>query len=537
MSLLRVNDLHVSFATADGGLAPAVTGVSFSVELGRCVAIVGESGAGKSLSARAVTGLLPYGARATGEVLLDDRNVLTMTEAEKTALRGNTVGMVFQDPLAALNPLHRVGDQVAEALRVHSRLRERDIRREVLRLFELVRLDMPEKRMRAMPYQLSGGQRQRVLLAMAVINRPRLLIADEPTTALDAAVQREMLEMLADLRREMGMGVLLISHDLGMVRSFADDVHVMRGGRFVESASAERIFSQPEHEYTKELLNCGADDFMPPPEESDVVLRVKDLHVSFPQPSTGFLRRSAPLVAVDGVSFSIRRGECLGIVGESGSGKSSVALALLRLIASQGSILFAGKELQGLSHKEMVPIRRHIQVVFQDPYASLNPRMTVGAIISEGLEVHFPEAAGKFSRMVADVLEKVGLPTSFAGRFPHELSGGERQRVAIARTVALEPDLLILDEPTSSLDRSLQFQMISLLRSLQSGRRQMACLFISHDLAMIRGFCHRVYVMRQSQCVEQGEVRELFSNPATEYLKNLLQAAGQYTGARLPHGA
>ena len=545
MSLLDVQNLHVAFARADaktgkGISAPTdlnmardaamrtvVRGVSFSMEKGQCVALVGESGAGKTITSRSIVRLLPGGARVTqGRILFKGEDVLSMPEKAVMALRGRKIGMVFQDPLAALNPLHHVGDQVAECLRAHESLSEEQVRSRVLDLFDLVRLDHAAERYRAYPHQLSGGQRQRIMLALAVANKPDLLIADEPTTALDATVQQVILELLHDMRAEFGMGLLLVSHDLGMVRRFADTVHVMRHGEIVESSSS--LFADPQHEYTRALLHTGSRQWAEdvPRHEDKPILEAQGLSVDFCRPKTRlFQRAQPPFTALDNVSFALHQGECLGIVGESGSGKSSLALAVLRLVACRGEIRLMGKEIHNLTHAQMAPLRASIQVVFQNPYLSLNPRMCVHDLIDEGLRVHAPQAQDRPQR-VLEALRDVGLSPAYASRFPHELSGGERQRVAIARALVLRPRVLLLDEPTSSLDRALQFQIIELLRGLQQ-RFGMSLIFISHDLTLVKGFCQRVLVLDKGKCVEQGPVREVFCQPQSAKLRELLKASAQ----------
>ncbi len=546
MSLLDVQHLHVAFARADAranleasspqAYRTVVRDVSFSVEKGQCVALVGESGAGKTLTSRSIVRLLPGGARITqGRILFKGEEVASLPEKAVMALRGRKIGMVFQDPLAALNPLHHVGDQVAECLRAHEKLREEQVRSRVLDLFDLVRLDHAAERYRAYPHELSGGQRQRIMLALAVANKPDLLIADEPTTALDATVQQAILELLHDMRAELGMSLLLVSHDLGMVRRFADTVHVMRHGEIVESSSS--LFADPRHEYTRALLHTGnrqwAEDV--PRHNDRPILEVRGLSVDFSRPKTRlFQRPQPPFTALDNVSFALHQGECLGIVGESGSGKSSLALAVLRLVASRGGIRFMDREIQNLTHAEMAPLRAGIQVVFQNPYLSLNPRMCVQDIVDEGLRVHAPQARDRPQR-VLEALRDVGLSPAYASRFPHELSGGERQRVAIARALVLRPKILLLDEPTSSLDRALQFQIIELLRALQQ-RYGMSLIFISHDLTLVKGFCQRVLVLDKGKCVEQGPVREAFCQPGSAKLRELLKASMQGDTHHQPAG-
>ena len=542
MNLLEVQNLHVAFAsTASGASAPenwpsAVRNVSFSIEKGQCVALVGESGAGKTLTSRSIVRLLPGGARITrGSILFKGSDLTCLPEKSMAALRGRQIGMVFQDPLAALNPLHRVGDQVAECLRTHEKLSHAQTHNRVLDLFDLVRIDQPEDRYKAYPHQLSGGQRQRIMLALAVAGKPDLLIADEPTTALDATVQQAILELLYDMRAKLGMSLLLVSHDLNMVRRFADTVHVMRQGEIVETSSS--LFADPRHEYTRALLHTGSHEWAPELLQHDTtpILETEGLGVDFSRPKARlFQRAQRPFTAVDKIDMAVHPGECLGIVGESGSGKSSLALAVLRLVPSRGIIRFKGNEIQNMTHAEMAPLRAKIQVVFQNPFLSLNPRMCVRDIVEEGLRVHAPLERDR-SKHVADALNDVGLAPEYADRFPHELSGGERQRVAIARALVLRPEILLLDEPTSSLDRALQFQIIELLRSLQQ-RYGMAMIFISHDLTLVKGFCHRVLVLDQGKCVEQGSVREAFTKPKSAKLRELLNASAQGLDRHITNG-
>ncbi|MDR3177135.1 MAG: dipeptide ABC transporter ATP-binding protein [Desulfovibrio sp.] len=523
MSLLRIENLTVAFGPHREH--PVVRNVDLRLERGEILALVGESGAGKSLTARTVPRLLPPGAHAVGTVRFRGMDVSAMSGEAVRALRGRGIAMVFQDPLAGLNPLHPAGAQVMESLLVHAKLTKREAVRKVGRMLELVRLDNPDAVFRAYPHQLSGGQRQRVMLAIALANDPDLLIADEPTTALDACTQFEILELLNGLRRERDMGVLLISHDLGLVRSIADRVMVMRRGRVLEEGDTRTLFAKPAHPYTAELTGAC----LPPREtlgdEAHRVLEVCGLRVAYPRPRTRLFHRPKPVVAVRDLTFPLRAGECLGLVGESGSGKTSAALAILRLIPSSGSIRYRGAELQGLSHKRLIPLRKRIQVVFQDPFTSLNPRMSVGRLVGEGLLAQTDAPDRRTARLLVErALRDVGLPGAYAHRFPHELSGGERQRVAIARALALEPDVLVLDEPTSSLDRTLQFQIIALLRDLQR-RYAMSCIYISHDLHLVRQFCHSVLVLKEGVCLEYGTVNDVFARPATGYMRGLLRAA------------
>lgn len=528
MNLLTVNHLTVSFGVGNN-TKNAVNDVSFSVAPGEIVALVGESGAGKSLSARAILGLLPEGANMThGELLFKGQDIAKCSHRSLRQIRGNQIGMVFQDPLAGLNALHHIGDQVAESMILHQRLSKKDAQNRVLALFDMVRLDRGKERLTAYPHQLSGGQRQRVMLAIALANKPDLLIADEPTTSLDATIQLDILALLNTIRQETNMGILLISHDLAMVRSVTDSVNVMLNGQIVESATTQQIFSQPKHPYTTTLLGIDLSqrrDVLHP--HAEPLLSVKNLSVTFPRPSQGGFKKTPPFIAVNDISFDLHPGECLGIVGESGSGKSSLAMAVLRLIKAKGEIIFKNRPIQQLTHAEMAPLRQHLQIVFQDPFASLNPRMSIGDIIAEGLKVHSKGSGSQYQQQVEMALREVGLPESYAARFPHELSGGERQRVAIARALVLQPEIVFLDEPTSSLDRTLQFQIMALLQRLQM-RHNMSCIYISHDLSLVQKFCHRVIVLRDGQCVEQGDVKKVFEQPASDYMKTLVKASLNY---------
>ncbi|MFV0480904.1 MAG: dipeptide ABC transporter ATP-binding protein [Campylobacteraceae bacterium] len=522
MNVLHVRDLNVFF---EGDDTPTVKNINFSIKQGEVVALVGESGAGKSLSARSILNLLPIGASAKGEIIFEDKNLLKLSTKEMQKLRGNKISMVFQDPLAALNPLHKVGKQVLEAILVHSDITKEEAEKRVIELFELVKIDNAKERLNSYPHQLSGGQRQRVMLAMSLANNPKLLILDEPTTALDATVQYEILELLKSLKKKLNMSILIISHDLAMVRFLADFVHVMLKGEIIESGDTKSIFLNPKEVYTKELLGRDINKREPLHAKSKTVLEVKNLNVFYERQRVKLFSKPKPFEAARNISFSLRSKECLGIVGESGSGKSSLALALLRLIPSSGIILFCENELQNLSHKEMRVFRKKIQVVFQDPFASLNPRMSVAEIIKEGLVIqNLQKDENKREEALKSALDEVGLSYEFATRFPHELSGGERQRVAIARALILKPEILILDEPTSSLDRTLQFKVIELLKNLQE-KHDMSCIYISHDLYLVKQFCHSVFVMKNGKMVEYASSGEIFENPKTEYLQKLIKAS------------
>ncbi|MBC7832460.1 MAG: ABC transporter ATP-binding protein [Hyphomicrobium sp.] len=525
-ALLDVRDLSVAFGRH--GEMVAADRVSFRIGKGETVALVGESGSGKTVSALSILRLLPYPAAShpSGEVWFEGKDLLKLKPAQLQAVRGDRISMIFQEPMTSLNPLHTIQRQVGEVLRVHRRMDEKAVKIRVLELLHKVGIRDPEKRIDAFPHQLSGGQRQRVMIAMALANEPDLLIADEPTTALDVTIQAQILELLKQLQREMGMAMLLITHDLGIVRKMAERVYIMQGGKIVEEGATEDIFTKPQHGYTKQLL--AAEPKGDPPaanETAPVVVETDDLKVWFPI-KAGLLRRTVDYVkAVDGLSLKLRQGQTLGVVGESGSGKTTLGLAILRLISSQGPIVYMGKRIDGLPSREMRPLRRQMQIVFQDPYGSLSPRMSVNQIIGEGLTIQAPELDYAERReRVSAALKEVGLDPAAQDRYPHEFSGGQRQRIAIARAMVLQPKFIMLDEPTSALDMSVQAQIVDLLRELQR-KRDLAYLFISHDLKVIRALCNYVIVMRNGKVVEEGPAVEVFSNPKEEYTKALLAAA------------
>lgn len=519
MSLLRIEALTVGF-----GAGPVVDSVSFTVEPGETVALVGESGSGKSLTALSILRLLPAGARTSGAVELDGTDMLTAPPDRLRQMRGATAGMIFQEPMTSLNPLHRIGRQVGEAMALHGK---RPSRAAIIALLDSCGFPDAAQRLDALPHQLSGGQRQRVMIAMALANDPKLLIADEPTTALDVTIQATILDLLADQKARRGLALLLISHDLGIVRRYADRVCVMKDGQIVEQGAASLVFARPQHPYTRMLLDSepsGQPD--PLPSDAASLVQAADLRVTF-STRRGLIRRSVASVnAVDGVSIDIRAGETVGLVGESGSGKSTIGLALLRLTPASGRVVFAGQDLQTLSRQDLRHLRRRMQIVFQDPYGSLSPRMTVADLVAEGLKVHETLTADARAARVTRALQEVGLPLDAAERYPHEFSGGQRQRIAIARALVLQPALLVLDEPTSALDRSVQAQIVALLRDLQR-RHGLAYLFISHDLAVVRALAHRVVVLRAGRVVEQGPADALFANPRDPYTRALMAAAFQ----------
>jgi microcin C transport system ATP-binding protein len=525
--LLSVDDLSVAFRQA-GAETLAVDRISFALQKGETLALVGESGSGKSVSALSILRLLPYPAaeHPSGSVRFKGRELLQGSDRELLEVRGNDISMIFQEPMTSLNPLHTVARQIGEILMVHQKLPEQAARARTVELLDKVGIADPESRLESFPHQLSGGQRQRVMIAMALANNPDLLIADEPTTALDVTVQAQILELLRSLQRESGMGMLLITHDLGIVRHMADHVAVMQNGRIVETGPVGRIFDEPQHDYTKMLL--AAEPKGQPPESDDranIIVEVQDLKVWFPV-KRGFLRRLVGHVkAVDGIDLTVREGQTVGVVGESGSGKTTLGLAVLRLVSSQGRIAYAGTGIDSYNAKAMRPLRKQMQVVFQDPYGSLSPRLSVRQIVEEGLLVldkglKAPERA----RRVAQALEEVGIDPGMMERYPHEFSGGQRQRIAIARAMALEPQFVVLDEPTSALDMSVQAQIVDLLRELQQ-RHGLAYLFISHDLKVVRALANEVLVMRDGVVVEQGPAQAVFEQPRTDYTKALIAAA------------
>jgi len=526
-ALLEITDLRVSFRTP-AGIVEAVRGATLQIERGETLALVGESGSGKTVTGLSIPQLLSYPAafHPSGSVRFDGRELMGAPEPELRQLRGNRMSMIFQEPMTSLNPLHTIERQVGESVRIHRGLDPVAARREVLELLQLAGLSDAESRLGAFPHQLSGGQRQRVMLAMALANRPDLLIADEPTTALDVTIQAQILDLLRDLQSRLGMAMLMITHDLGVVARVAHRVAVMTGGEIVETGPVADVLHRPQHAYTRHLIEAepkGAP--VPPVTDSALVMEARDLKVHFPV-TRGILRRTVDHIrAVDGVSVSVRRGQTLGIVGESGSGKTTLGLALLRLVKSEGSIVFLGHEIQSWQAKALRPLRRRMQVVFQDPYGALSPRMTIGEIVGEGLSVHEPDMPLEARRArVAEALTEVGLDPQTQDRLPHEFSGGQRQRIAVARAMVLKPELVVLDEPTSALDRSVQALIVDLLRDLQA-RHHMAYLFISHDLKVVRALSHYVAVMRDGRIVEEGPAQEIFSAPREVYTKALLAAA------------
>ncbi|MEW9617132.1 ABC transporter ATP-binding protein [Shinella sp. S4-D37] len=526
-TLLSVRDLSVAFHQG-GNTALAVDRVSFDIRRGEVVALVGESGSGKSVTANSILKLLPYPAAShpSGEIHFKGTDLLAADDATLRDVRGNDITMIFQEPMTSLNPLHSIERQIGEILELHQGIEGAAARAKILELLNQVGIREPEKRLAAYPHELSGGQRQRVMIAMALANRPELLIADEPTTALDVTVQAQILELLKSLKEEHGMSMLFITHDLGIVRKFADRVCVMTKGRIVETGPVEEIFTNPQHAYTRHLLAAEPKGEPRPGDDSQpVVIEAEDVKVWFPI-KAGFLRRVVDHVkAVDGIDLKLRAGHTLGVVGESGSGKTTLGLALTRLIGSKGRIAFVGQDIAGRSFSEMRPLRRRMQIVFQDPYGSLSPRMSVADIVAEGLKVHEPSLSEtERDRRVAAALEETGLDPATRWRYPHEFSGGQRQRIAIARAMVLKPEFVMLDEPTSALDMSVQAQVVDLLRDLQA-KHNLAYLFISHDLKVVRALANDIIVMRNGQVVEKGPAKEIIERPGEAYTKALMAAA------------
>jgi microcin C transport system ATP-binding protein len=525
--LLSVRDLSVAFS-AGGNETLAVDRVSFDIGQGETLALVGESGSGKSVTALSILKLLPYPAAShpSGSIAFKGRDLLPLSERDIRRVRGDDITIVFQEPMTSLNPLHTIEKQISEILLIHRGLTGAAARARTIEVLTQVGIPDPQSRLGSYPHQLSGGQRQRVMIAMALANEPDLLIADEPTTALDVTVQAQIIKLLQDIQKRLGMSLLFITHDLGIVRKIAQRVCVMKEGKIVEHGAVEQVFTAPVHPYTRALLAAEPKpDPAPPQPDAPVILQATDLKVWFPI-KRGVMRKVVGHIkAVDGVSIDLRKGETLGVVGESGSGKTTLGLAVLRLISSDGSIVFMGNPLQGLRFKEMRPFRRDMQIVFQDPYGSLSPRLSVADIIKEGLQVHHPQMPERErDARVVQALGDVGLDPATRFRFPHEFSGGQRQRIAVARAIVLEPTFVVLDEPTSALDMLIQSQMVDLLRDLQR-RRNLTYLFISHDLRVVAALASRLLVMRHGKVVEAGAAADLFKNPKTDYTRALFAAA------------
>jgi microcin C transport system ATP-binding protein len=525
--LVDVSNLSVHFRSG-GHIVKAVDGVSFRIGKGETVALVGESGSGKTVSALSIMRLLPYPAAShpSGEIHFAGKDLLRVSLHEMREIRGEKISIIFQEPMTSLNPLHSIEKQVGEIMKLHHGLDDATVRARVLELLRKVGLPNPEQRLGAFPHQLSGGQRQRVMIAMALANEPDLLIADEPTTALDVTIQAQILELLKSLQAELGMAMLLITHDLGVVRKMAERVYVMSAGKVVEAGKTAEVFAQPKHAYTRHLMSAEPKGRPPTPNpQAPVVLETQDLKVWFPI-KRGLMRRTVDYIkAVDGLSLKVRAGETLGVVGESGSGKTTLGLALLRLVSSKGPIAYVGTRIECFDSRRMRPLRKEMQVVFQDPYGSLSPRLSVGQIIEEGLLIQSPGMSYAERRQrVGGALAEVGLDPNSQDRYAHEFSGGQRQRIAIARAMVLEPKFVLLDEPTSALDMSVQAQIVDLLRDLQK-RHDLAYLFISHDLKVVRALSNYIVVLKSGKVVEEGPAVEVFERPQAAYTKALLAAA------------
>ncbi|CUX53635.1 putative oligopeptide transport protein (ABC superfamily, atp_bind) [Agrobacterium deltaense Zutra 3/1] len=528
-AIIDARNIAVTFKV-EHGTVEAVKDISFQLYRGETIAIVGESGSGKSVTARTIMGLLTKRASVakSATVRFNGDDILKFSSRQRRALRGNRISMIFQEPMSSLNPIYTIGSQIVEAIRVHSKLSRKEAEARALDLLRQVRIPEPEARLKQYPHQLSGGQRQRVMIAMALSNDPDVLIADEPTTALDVTVQAQILNLIRDLQKKRGMAVVLITHDLTIVKQFSDYVYVMQHGEMREHNTTEKLFEAPQHPYTKKLLASEPHGTAKPlPENSGVLLTASGVRVSFMMRYGGLFKPELKeLIAVDSLGLTLNRHETLGLVGESGSGKTTFGQSLLRLNEPvAGEVIFDGERVDGRSRAEMRPLRSRMQIVFQDPFASLNPRMTIGQIIEEGLIINgLGRTKAERLDRVRDALEAAGMPGNILSRFPHEFSGGQRQRIAIARAVALEPEFILLDEPTSALDLSVQAQIIDLLRKLQD-ERGLSYLFISHDLKVVRALCHRVIVMQRGQIVEEGPVEDVLTNPKTEYTQRLVRAA------------
>jgi len=523
-SILSVKDLSVRFLQ-DGFTIDAVNKISFQVNKGETVALVGESGSGKSVTALSTAALLGEAALVSGKISMEGDSIDPKNEKALQKLRGNKLSFIFQEPMTSLNPLHTIEKQLSETIKLHQSLNKETLRDNCETLLEKVGIIDANYRLNAYPHQLSGGQRQRVMIAMAIANRPKILIADEPTTALDVTIQAQILDLLSDLKNEFGMSMLFITHDLNIVRKIADRVCVMNAGRIVEQGITNDVFEKPKHEYTKKLLKAASVlGPKPVPSNSKKILQTEKTKVWFPI-HRGFLKRKVGHIkALNAATFDLKTSETLGIVGESGSGKSTVALALMRLIDFEGKINFDGKNIGKLKTKELRKMRSDMQIVFQDPFGSLSPRMTCAQIIAEGIEVHHSKKSDAVQLLVDEVMQEVGLDLAVKHRYPHEFSGGQRQRIAIARAMVLKPKLIILDEPTSALDRTVQFQIVQLLKKLQE-KYGLSYIFISHDLTVIRAMSHRILVMKQGEIIESGSADQIFNEPKEAYTRQLLMAA------------
>lgn len=524
--LISIKDLRVSFTQGDQPIE-AVKGVSLDIIKGETVAIVGESGSGKSVTALSILKLLPYpkAFHPSGSILFEGQDLLQCDERSMRAIRGDKISMIFQEPMTSFNPLHTIEKQISETLLLHKGLTGTKARQRVIELLSLVGIPDPETRLTSYPHQLSGGQKQRVMIAMALANEPDLLIADEPTTALDVTVQKQVLELLRDLQAKLGMAILLITHDLNIVRHYSDKVTVMHLGKIVEQADTAELFNSPSAEYTRTLINAdpsGTPD--PIPDDTPTLLKTHELNVGFPLKMNFFGKTTAIFKAANNVSISVRRGETLGIVGESGSGKTTLGLSLVKLLQSQGDIQYKDHPIHTYNQQQFRPLRKEIQIVFQDPYGSLSPRMSVQQIIEEGLIIHKMGSEEEREQQIIQALKDVELDPETRHRYPHEFSGGQRQRIAIARALVLHPELIILDEPTSALDRTVQSQVVNLLRNIQQ-KYHISYLFISHDLAVVKALSHRVMVMKRGDVIEYGECHQIFNQPKEPYTRSLIDAS------------
>ncbi|PIE42999.1 MAG: microcin ABC transporter ATP-binding protein [Gammaproteobacteria bacterium] len=525
-AILKIDNLRVVFSQNKQTIE-AVNGVSFAIPAGKTLALVGESGSGKSVTALSILKLLPYpkASHPTGRIKFHGQDLLQLDTKQIRKVRGDKISMIFQEPMTSLNPLHAIEPQISESLSLHRGMTGKQARQRTLELLELVGIANPDRRLASYPHELSGGQKQRVMIAMALANEPELLIADEPTTALDVTVQKQVLDLLQELQTKLGMSILLITHNLNIVKQYAQHVCVMQNGQIVENGSTRQVFNSPCHAYTRQLLDAEPEG-MPEPlaENRHNLLNVNSLKVWFPIKKNFWGKPLEFIKAANDISLTIAQGETVGIVGESGSGKTTLGLALLKLLDSDGNIEFAGKKIDKLNQKAFRPFRREIQIVFQDPYGSLSPRMSVGQIVEEGLIIHKMGSAPERQQAVIDALQEVELNPEDRHRYPHEFSGGQRQRIAIARALVLKPRLIILDEPTSALDRTVQKQVITLLRQIQA-KYNLSYLFISHDLAVVRALSHRVVVMKDGQIVESDTTESLFNHPASDYTRTLIEAA------------
>ena len=528
-NLLSIKDLTIQFKTKEG-LFTAVDGISFDLEENQILGLVGESGSGKSVTAMSICQLLPKHSTTIStcsSIEFNGRNLLDLSSASMQKIRGNEICMIFQEPMTSLNPFHKVGDQIAEAILIHQDLSKKEAKDEALRLLRLVEIPSAEDKYLSYPFELSGGQRQRVMIAMALANKPKLLIADEPTTALDVTIQAQILDLMSRLKDEVNASILFITHDLGLVRKFSNKLVVMQNGKIVEQGLTENIFENPQHAYTLKLINSEPSPKAKSIESAQPLLEVSNLSVHYDVPGKSFFSKDK-FIAVNNVSFKLEAKKTIGVVGESGSGKSTLGKAILNLLPYSGEILYQGQDISSLSPKEFKKLRKDIQIIFQDPFGSLSPRMTVGEIIKEGINIHYQNTKAENNELVDHAMEKVSLNPRDKNKYPHEFSGGQRQRIAIARSIILQPKLLVLDEPTSALDRSIQIQVLDLLKDLQT-ELGLTYIFISHDLRVIRSISDEIIVMKDGNIIEAGDARDVFESPQKQYTQDLMQAAVRYS--------